>query len=230
MWSAILFGLLGCCGQGNDSDQPIDQKIVAKVQSQMETGSLIFSRGDCLAVKICSQSSFTHVGGVVNIEGKPFVYDSMNGIGVRGSPLDEYLRQQGPSVIHVIHPASRFTHEQSNCYDQYLRSQLRRPYSVKHHLTGQRSKGVHCSEYMTDALMAIELISVTNPTKVSPGSLLEQLISTGTYVDGMRIDLTATAEVRPGPVATYWYQRLWNSTQSTCSGGAMMFRRSILCR
>ena len=44
--------------------------------------TLIFNNGDCLAVKVVTASSYTHVGAVVVEQGSAYVYESAHGIGV----------------------------------------------------------------------------------------------------------------------------------------------------
>jgi hypothetical protein len=109
MWSALLVCALSCCGPSADANTPEPaENLIEELKQGLQTGSLIFSQGDCLAVKVFSKSSYTHVAGVVAKDGEFVVYDSMNGIGVRKTPLVEYLRQQTPSLIHVVHPRIPF--------------------------------------------------------------------------------------------------------------------------
>ena len=229
MWSIAFVCALNCCGQEADANTPPPpETIVADLKQDLQTGSLIFSRGDCLAVRVFSQSSYTHVAGVVVKDGEAIVYDSMNGAGVRKTPFVEYLRQQTPSTVHFVHPKEPFSAETAAAYEQYLESQLGRKYAVKHHLTGRRCDGLHCSEYMTDALMAVEKITEMNPPRVSPGSLLEQVTGSNAYVDGARIELKPIDS--PQPPAPWWYQRAWQSTTVCCSKSTTQMRRWILCR
>ena len=229
MWSVLTVCALACCGSGADSNAPEPpDPIVEELKQGLQTGSLIFSQGDCLAVKVFSRSSYTHVAGVVAKEGEFVVYDSMNGIGVRKTPLVEYLRQQTPSAVQIVNPKSPFTQEKAAAYEQHLESQLGRKYSVKHHLTGQRCEGVHCSEYMTDALMAAELISASQPSRVSPGSLFEGVITADAYQEGNSVVLKSSNS--PAPSVGPWYSRVWNCTSSCCSKSATQLRRWLLCR
>jgi hypothetical protein len=229
MWSALLVCALSCCGPSADANTPEPaENLIEELKQGLQTGSLIFSQGDCLAVKVFSKSSYTHVAGVVAKDGEFVVYDSMNGIGVRKTPLVEYLRQQTPSLIHVVHPRIPFEEEQAVAYEQHLESQMGRKYSVKHHLTGNRCEGVHCSEYVTDALMAAELISAKQPSRVSPGSLLEGVMTANAYQDGTRIELK-TADLSLPPELP-WYHRAWHCTTSCCSKSTSQLRRWILCR
>jgi hypothetical protein len=229
MWSVILTCALACCGPPANANTPVpSEQTIAELASNLQTGSLIFSRGDCLAVRIFSQSSYTHVGGVVVKDGEATVYDSMNGAGVRKTPFVEYLRQQTPSEIHIVHPNTPFTDEKAIAYTDYLESQLGRNYAVRHHLTGHRCAGLHCSEYQTDALMAAEMIAAKNPPRVSPGSLLEGVMTARIYTEGNRVELKTVDP--PHPVDRLWYQRVWHNTSTCCAKNAIQMRRWILCR
>jgi hypothetical protein len=229
MWSIIVACALSCCGEEIDAAVPAPpEPVVAELTERLQTGSLIFSRGDCLAVKIFSQSSYTHVGGVVVRNGEVLVYDSMNGTGVRKTPFAEYLRQQTPSSVRIVHPKTPFSPEKAAAFEEHLESQLGRKYAVRHHLTGQRCQGLHCSEYMTDALMAAEMITAKNPPRVSPGSLLDGVMADNVYVAGNDLELKAPEQVAPSNLT--WCQSAWYNTASCCSKSSTQLRRWILCR
>src|SRR5574339_643048 len=103
MWGAMLAAVL--------TATPVEANAaaVAELRCNLQTGSLLFSQGDCLAIKVFSGSRFTHVGAVVIEHGRPVVYDSMNGTGVRKQSLDDYVRFLSPSDVHVLHPARPMT-------------------------------------------------------------------------------------------------------------------------
>src|SRR5437016_1545437 len=82
---------------------------VAAMAAELQTGSLIVSRGDCLAVKVYTVSPYTHVAAVVIRRGDPYVYDSTNGSGVRCQTLANYLASQCPAVVHLFHPRAPFS-------------------------------------------------------------------------------------------------------------------------
>ena len=229
MWTVLAACAFACCGSSAETNTPpTPTHVVAEVAQGLQTGSLIFSQGDCLAVRVFTRSSYTHVAGVVAKEGEFLVYDSMNGIGVRKTPLAEYLRQQSPGSVQIAHPKIPFSQDKAASYEQHLESQLGRKYSVRHHLTGNRCEGLHCAEYMTEALMAIELISAKQPSRVSPGSLLEGVISADAYQPVEPIPLKV--EDRPRFANQPWYQRAWNRTTACCSTSVSQLRRWVLCR
>jgi hypothetical protein len=200
----------------------------AEVRQQAQTGSLIFSQGDCLAVKVFSRSSFTHVGTVVCEPDGPVVYDAMNGCGVRKQPLDDYLQFLVPSDVEVVHPARPLTDDEAAAFVNHLRSQLGRPYRIHHHATGGRSDGVHCAEYLTDALIAANWMTAKQPSRVSPGSLRQGVLEGRTYVPGERYQFT---EAKPSPpVNETWCQWSWRETKQCCSATCQQLSRWFLCR
>jgi hypothetical protein len=200
----------------------------AIIGSQLLTGSLLCSAGDCLAVRIYTASPYTHVAIAVVQEDGPWVYDSMNGVGVRKLPLADYLATQAPDCVRLLHPASALNARQARTLEQFLDSQLGRPYDVMHHLTGRRCEGLHCSEYVTDALMSIELIHAERPPKVSPATLIEGITTHAIYDSGALVHLQRTLPERPAP--TSWCARLWRSTTDCCSHCCDRLSGWFLCR
>lgn len=230
MWNLVVTCALVCCGSGVDENTPPPpDAVVSQLSENLQTGSLIFSRGDCLAVKIFSRSHYTHVGGVVMVNGEAIVYDSMNGTGVRKTPFVEYLRQQTNSGVLIAYPEQPLSAAEATAFHQYLESQMGRAYAVKHHLTGQRADGIHCAEYMTDALMAADLINARQPARVSPGSLLQGVTVAQLYGQSCRVDLKPADPTSP-PSETAWYQRAWHGTVVGFSNATSQVRRWVLCR
>ena len=205
------------------------EQAVSEITRSCESGSLIFSQGDCLAVRAYTNSPYTHVAVVIYDEsGSPYVYDSMNGVGVRKLSLDDYLETQAPDKVHLFHPKRSLRTKEVSEFQDHLDEQLGRPYSVKHHITGRRSKGLHCSEYVSEALVEIEWLKVKNPARVSPASLAEGIAKYGVYRPAETYLLEVKIEPIPEPqgrVARIW-QGTKNCTLSCCS----QLSRWILCR
>jgi hypothetical protein len=186
----------------------------ASLTSQLQTGTLLFSEGDCLAVRVYTASRYTHVAVVCIENGGPFVYDSMNGVGVRRLRLAEYFASQSPHEIHVLHPCRPLTAEQGSQLQAYLSSQLGRPYSIHHHLSGKRADGLHCSEYATDALMSVGLITAQRPPKVSPASLSTGITHSGISAAGGTVTLDPPAAPQE-PAANRCHQWWLDTKQCT---------------
>ncbi|MDZ4686832.1 MAG: YiiX/YebB-like N1pC/P60 family cysteine hydrolase [Planctomycetaceae bacterium] len=200
----------------------------AEIRDSVQTGTLIFSQGDCLAVKVFSGSSFTHVATVVREPAGPVVYDAMNGPGVRKTPMDDYLRFLVPSDVEIIHPARPWTESQTRAYVDHLNSQLGRRYRIRHHVTGGRTDGVHCAEYLTDALIAAGQMTASQPSRVSPGSLRQGALEGGVYVAGATYDF---AEAKPAePINETWCQWSCRETAECCSATCRQLSRWFLCR
>jgi hypothetical protein len=195
---------------------------------EMQTGTLLVSEGDCLAVKVFTRSPYTHVAAVVVRRGQPFVYDSANGVGVRCQPLERYLKSQNVDEIHILHPAEPLSDEEALKFEEHLDSQLGRPYSIKHHLSGKRARGVHCSEYVVDALQACELMHAKQPPRVSPASLVQGIEQTQLYAPMQIVQLKQPPPTEPEKLS--WCSRLWLDTKSCTRKSCAKVKGWFLCR
>lgn len=190
---------------------------VTAVAETVETGTIIASRGASVAVRVSTFSRYTHVGAVVMRDGQPVVYDSMIRIGVRCQPLDEYLESQRPCEIELFHPNRPFTKAQAKSFEKHLHQQLGRPYSYKQYVTGSPCAGLHCAEYVTGALIAGDQITAENPTRVSPGEILECVTEHALYSTSEKLSLPAVP-VPEAPRSATWYGRAWQDTKSCTQG------------
>src|SRR5262245_55295411 len=190
-----------------------------EIADDVQTGSLIVSKGDCLAVKIYSARAFTHVAAVVVRDGEAIVYDATGGAGVRRQSLGEFLVAQSDSTLYLFHPCQPFTELRASRFEEHLLNQLGRPYAIHHHLTGERATGLHCSEYVCDALIAAEVLRARQPSRVSPASLVEGILKTDAYQPGDVVQLLPETPARPASQS--WCARLWFDTKlctCTCCG------------
>ena len=194
----------------------------------VQTGTLLVSKGDCLAIKAFTQSPYTHVAAVVIRHGQPFVYDSANGFGVRCQTLENYLRSQSPDEIYLFHPKKPFSKSRARRFEQYLDSQLGKPYAIKHHLTGERAAGVHCAEFVTDSLEACNLVRAKQPARVSPASLVAGIQKANLYKPAKTIRLTKPSA--PARDSDSWCYRLWLDTKQCTGNCCFKLKRWILCR
>ncbi len=209
---------------------PASEALLKEVAAECQTGSLIFSQGDCLAVKVFSRSRFTHVAAVLMEDQQPVVYDSMNGAGVRRSELVDFLRLQTPAEIQILHPVTAYSEAECAAFGAHLKSQLGREYGVRHHLTGRRAKGIHCAEYCTDALLAADRFSIVEPPRVSPGSLHAGLMENQLYRDGGNFVLKAQSTVNRPASNESWCQRNWRESWACTVGCYRQMSRWLLCR
>ncbi|WP_166820138.1 C40 family peptidase [Thalassoroseus pseudoceratinae] len=198
------------------------------LESHVQSGTLLFSQGDCLAVRIFTRSPYTHVAAVVEKDGEFFVYDSMNGVGVRKLTLLEYCRTECPETLHVYHPKRKFTGGKLRAFTRHLDSEIGREYGVKHHLTGERAAGIHCAEYVTDALCACQVVSAKRPPKVSPDSLRSGVEKSEIYYSALKIELN-----KPLPTASpesSCCQRFWFNTKQQTNRICAKLKGWWLCK
>jgi hypothetical protein len=207
---------------------PTLDKMTVQLAGEVQTGTLLFSQGDCLAVKVFSKSDYTHVAAVVVEDGEPYVYESTNGAGVHKQPLAKYVSVNAPNQLHVMQPSFVFNQKLQKPFVAHLRQELGRPYAVKHHLTGKRCEGLHCSEYVTDALIVPDIIRAKNPPKVSPASLLEGIAQANLYHCSLVLTLEPPEPAREK--GDGWCERMWLGTKYCTLDCYAAFKRKVLCR
>jgi hypothetical protein len=232
---AVLLAIALAGGSGRDMvERPPADAVIApasaaeRIAGQLQTGSLLFSEGDCLAIKVYAGGPYTHVAVAVIENGTPIIYDSMNTCGVRKQPLAEYLVTQAPDSVTLFQPREALTADQAAQLRCALESKLGTPYAVIHHISGDRSEdGVHCSEYATDALMSINLVHADRPPKVSPSSLADGIAMHNVYTQGETISLLVPI---PEEVGDNWCEQLWIDTKLCCSNCCRQMSAWFLCR
>lgn len=201
-------------------------KAVEAVQAELRPGSLIFSRGDCLAVKVFTISPYTHVGTALDRDGHFEVYDSNPGAGTRKLPLPEFVAAQGDAPLYIFQPVRPWSDEERKRITAHLEQEVGRPYAIMHHVTGNPCEGLHCAEYATQALMAGDLLTAQRPARVSPASLREGILRDDLYHH------VATIQVRPErprpPEGAGWCGRMWFSTKE-CTGSCYRQMRGWFC-
>ncbi len=198
------------------------------IKPYVQTGTMIFSEGDCLAVRMFTKSPYTHVAAVVLENGEPYVYDSMNGQGVRKLTLERYCQQECPNTLHVYQPKTKFSPTRKDLFLTHLKSELGRPYGVKHHLTGKRAKGIHCAEYMMDTLAACRLMQADNPSKVSPDSLRRGMENANLYHKVLVMTLSPPPAQKEE--ASNWGHKMWIDTKDCSSNCVGQLRRWFACK
>ncbi len=223
-----LAGSGGLAGEPGASDW---QRSADLLSPTLQTGSLLFSSGDCLAIRVYTASLYTHVAAVVvGPDDSRVVYDSMNGAGVRRLSLAEYLSVQAPQRLEVHHPSRAFSAEQEARFAESLETQLGRPYAILHHISGERSVGLHCAEYVTDALMAIDVVRAKQPARVSPASLRTGITQHRIYSGGEVFELAVAATSPAVAEGQGHCARLWLDTCECCSRCCRKLQGWILCR
>ncbi|MFQ5731593.1 MAG: YiiX/YebB-like N1pC/P60 family cysteine hydrolase [Planctomycetaceae bacterium] len=194
---------------------------------KVHTGTLLISNGDCVAVKVFTRSRYTHIATVVKENGTTWVYESANGKGVQRQRLADYLEAETPNILYVLNPKRPFSKKRAKIYRQYLDSQLGRPYAIQHYFTGKRAAGVHCSEYVTDALMRCRIIRAKQPSRVTPASLAVGVLQANLYAAECSLELTEAVE---RPEARNRCERMWIDTKTCTLQLCLQLRRWFACR
>ena len=202
------------------------QQAFSIIADDVETGTLIVSQGDCLAIKIYSASAYTHVAAVVVHEREMLVYDATGGAGVRKQSLSDYLLSQNDHTLHVLHPRRSFSPKRAIQFERHLENQLGRPYAIHHHLSGERAAGLHCSEYVTDALICAEVLCARQPPRVSPATLVEGILKADLYDEATTIALVPDSPQRPASQS--WCSQIWFDTKQ-CSCACYVKLRGWFC-
>ncbi len=120
MLIAAVFSITPSASVDFSSPASATSHLAGKVQ----TGTLLVSKGDCLAVKVFTCSRYTHVAAVVVENGKPYVYESTNGHGVRRQTLAAYLAAESPNCIYVLNPKKPFSSKRGKAFRTYLQGEL----------------------------------------------------------------------------------------------------------
>lgn len=222
--------LTACFVAASDTDmaEVTPREALVRLSDEVQTGTLLVSRGDCLAVKIYSASAYTHVAAVVVRENGVFVYDAMGGAGVRKQLLGDYLEGLEGARVHPFQPVTPFSEKQQQAFAGHLESQLGRPYAIKHHLTGKRAKGLHCSEYVMDAMIAAELMHAKEPARVSPASLVVGILAAGLYEEQQSLQLVSEAPKHPSD--ENWCGWLWFETKECTLACCRKMRGWVFCK
>lgn len=231
--SALILAVAVASASPSASGENVSVQSLGEAETRLRknarTGTLLVTQGDCLAIRIYTQSPYTHVAAIVIRNGHPFVYDSANGVGTRCQTLKNYLTTQGPTEIHVFQPEQDFSEAKAKKMESWLDSELGRPYGIQHHLTGERAEGLHCSEYVTDALQHCGVLKAKRPSRVSPASLVTGVTRHGLYTKSMTVQIESP-ELPAPPPSESWCGSLWEDTKSCTASCYRKTKAWIFCR
>lgn len=228
MLPTVFLTLLVAAGPTADVEFANPRDAQARLAQELATGSLIVSRGDCLAVKMYSASAFTHVASVVVHDAEIYVYDATGGAGVRKQLLCDYLAGQDENALHPFHLCQPLSPEKAQKLEEHLESQLGRPYAIAHHLTGNRAEGLHCSEYATDALIAAGVMRAKQPSRVSPATLVAGILKDELYRQSTTLQLVP--EPPPRPDSDSWCAQIWFDTKECTRACYLQLRAWFCCK
>lgn len=142
-------------------------------------GTLLFVEGGNRTVRNHTNSPFSHVALIFNIDKEPWVFDA-NKPRVRKVKLEQYIveikneniKEKKSMRLWVMKPR-RLSLENTTEMRKYCEEQLGRKYSVVSYLTGKSKKGTHCGEVVAQAMIQGGIRVYGNPCKKSPQSIMD---------------------------------------------------------
>jgi hypothetical protein len=138
-------------------------------------GSILFVENGNVIVQSQTDSTVTHVGVIVNIDGVPWLYEAVKPV-VRRIKLSDYYNQtveenktrRRPYAVWIATPNTPFVAKQTRALKEYLDSKLGTKYSLRSFVNGIPSEGIHCCELTGMALRAAGIDYSDNPCKDGP--------------------------------------------------------------
>ena len=176
--------------------------------SPVETGSLIFLQNADKVVDTYTGTEIDHVAMVVQVDGKPWVYEATPPK-VRRLTLPDYCKElaelnatrKAPVRIWLMRPNESFTKKQSASMKSYLDSQIGRRYSIRGYVRDKEGDGIHCAEFTANMLTRTEKMRFTECYNENPSTLLKKVQPL--YETKSEIVITAPAK------QDSWCDRQW---------------------
>lgn len=147
-----------------------------------EDGTLLYLEHGNRIVESQTESSFTHVAMIFNINNEPWVYEA-DSPRVRKVKLSDYIkevqkinrRRKRQRKLWTLAPKESFTSEQSDSMKKYLDSQLGRKYGISSYITGEVERRIHCGELTARALKLGGVEVNGNPCTQTPIGLMKRV-------------------------------------------------------
>lgn len=130
---AVLSLLLICCGETK--------------KTELQTGDIIFqdfSFGNSRAIKLITHSKYSHVGMIVMLDGKPFVYEAVQPVQV--TPFEEWISRNEKGeyeVKRLKNAAELFTPEKTEALKTEMNKYIGKDYDGRFEWSDKR---MYCSE------------------------------------------------------------------------------------
>ena len=139
-------------------------------------GSLLFVDGGNETVINHTDSPYSHVAVIFNVDGEPWVYEAIDPV-VRKVKLSDYIREievenkKNDKLIKlwVRKPRAKLD---TKVMRRYLEGQLGREYSISSYLTGISQKSIHCGELIARTMLAGKLKVHGNLCKKTPQGIM----------------------------------------------------------
>jgi len=151
--------------------------------SPVETGSLIFLQNADKVVDTYTGTEIDHVAMVIQVDGKPWIYEATPPK-VRRLALHDYYKEivelntnrKAPVRIWLMRPTDSFTKQQSASMKSYLDSQIGRRYSIRGYVRDKEGDGIHCAEFTANMLTRTGKLRFTECYNENPSTLLNKVV------------------------------------------------------
>ena len=136
----------------------------------MPDGTLLFVEGGNKIVRDVTESPYSHVAIIFNIDGKPHVYEAVRPV-CRKIPLDEYVSANKDYKLLIRKPKD-LKPENATKMKEYCELQMGRRYRVKSWMSEKPEKGIHCGELTTRTMIAGGMKINWNPCAAAPKDVM----------------------------------------------------------
>ncbi len=142
-------------------------------------GSILVLHNSNKLVGASTTSTITHVAMIINLDGKPIVYEATPSK-VRRIYLSSYYSEisklnrdrKTPMRVELSQPREPYSAIERARMVAYLESQIGRRYSVRGYLRKDPGDGIHCAALVGSAVSRSGACKVSNPYRQSPASLM----------------------------------------------------------
>ena len=149
---------------------------------RLPDATVIYLENSNAIVERYTGSEISHVALAVNDGVTTWVYEATPREVRRlswSSYVDELARlndgRRRPIKAFVMKPKRLLTQDQRERLVSYLDSQIGRRYSVKSYVRHMPSDGIHCAEYVANALMSANQLNADRSYRLNPAALVGQL-------------------------------------------------------
>lgn len=151
--------------------------MCALAHHDLPDGTLLFVEGGNNAVMTHTDSPYSHVAVIFNIDGVPYVYEAVEPV-VRKIPLGDYIKEieaenakkKKIMKLWVRKPKANMDMEAMR---EYSESMLGTKYSIRSYLTGEPREGhIHCAELTARTLLKGGVKVHGNPCKKTPQGIM----------------------------------------------------------
>ncbi len=166
-------------------------------------GTLVVLRDSNLIVKEYTQSSWTHIGILLRVNGEFRVFEASPGT-VQKVSLGEFFRDATPSrftgrragpLVYFVPPKTRFSAKEVIAMREFAVRQIGRRYSVKGLLRDRPVEGMNCAQFVAATLQQTGRVRFVNTFSQTPSSVIRH---TGHLYSDMLPVRLASASSEPG--------------------------------